>query len=211
MGEATITINMDALTALSAELGLVPAAIDRALATVLNRRAPDVMEDAKSKITSRVRLSESYVADRMRVTKATLSRPVAVVIASERSTKLASYMAVQRISGAPGAKGDQLRRIPAGFKQAGIYTGVKTGNRKLLSRAFMIPLQMGVDSGGNGMGVFVREGKGRKAIRHLYGPSVNQLFSGVVVEIEEPLKQMLEDDLMKEVADEMRAVVGALK
>ena len=75
----------------------------------------------------------------------------------------------------------------------------------------LIPLQMGVDSGGNGMGVFVREGKGRKAIRHLYGPSVNQLFSGVVVEIEEPLKQMLEDDLMKEVADEMRAVVGALK
>lgn len=76
MGEATITINMKALTALSAELEFVPAAIDRALATVLNRRASEAMKNATSNINSRVRLIKCCVAYRMRVAKATLSRPV---------------------------------------------------------------------------------------------------------------------------------------
>lgn len=209
IASATLTINRDALDALAADLGLLPAAIDRALASVLNRRAPAVMDDAIQRIASRVLLSEAYVADRIDWRRATVARPVAVITARERATRLATYMANQRVIGAPGARGDALRGIAAGFKQAGVYAAVNRGNRKLLSRAFLVPLRAGVAAGGNGLGIFTRTGPGRKDIRHRYGPSVNQLFSGVVDRMKEPLIQSLEDDLLAEVSAEMRLAAGA--
>lgn len=207
-----ITLDTQALQKLAKQLGLMPAAIDRALAKVLNTLAPQVMDRAQSKIVSRVKLSRQYVEDRMKLTPATVARPVAIIKARERATRLATYMARQRIVGARLAKGDALRSIPQGFKQGGIYTGVKVGSNKLMGKAFLIPLRAGIGAGaiagGNGMGVFVRTGQGKKAIRQLYGPSVNQLFSGIAKEMEEPVMQEMEDSLQREVIAALRSLAG---
>lgn len=203
-----VTINTKELQQLAQQLGLMPAAIDRALATVLKTLAPKVMDRAQSKMVSRVKLSRQYVENRMKLTPATVARPVAIIKAQERATRLATYMAKQRIVGAKRAKGDPSRGIPKRFKQSGIYTGVKPGTSKLMSHAFLIPLRAGTVAGGNGMGIFVRTGKGKKAIRQLYGPSVNQLFSGIAKEMEEPVMQEMEDNLQREVIAAMRSIAG---
>jgi hypothetical protein len=202
-----ITIDQAKLEALAKQLGLMPAAVDLALSRVLNRRAPQVLDQAQGKICSRVKLSREYVEGRMAMSNATVSRPYVIIKARERATRLATYMATQRILGAPGSAGDPLRGIPAGFKQGGVYTGVKPDSNKLMSKAFLIPLRAGSVAGGNGLGIFVRTGPGRKDMRQLYGPSVNQLFTGVITEMEEALAQSLEADLQAEVTRELQSII----
>lgn len=206
-----ITLDTQALQALANDLGLMPAAIDRALANVLNELAPQVMQRAQRKIVSRVKLSPAYIEDRMSWSKATVTRPVAIIKSRERATRLATFMAQQRIIGATskaGAKGDPLRGIPPKFKQAGVYTGIKPGSNMLLKHAFLMPLRAGSVAGGNGMGIFVHTGPGKKDIRQLYGPSVNQLFRGVSEEMQEPVLQEMEDALRASIIAEMNRIAS---
>jgi hypothetical protein len=93
-----------------------------------------------------------------------------------------------------GYKGDQMRGIPIGKKHAGVSVKVrKQGSRIKVKKMFFAPLKKGKKSGdepaeyqtdakgGLVFGVFIRVAPGRQrgAIKHLYGPSVNQMFKRV--------------------------------
>ena len=50
----------------------------------------------------------------------------------------------------------------------------KAGGTKRMRKAFLLPLRAGTVAGGNGMGIFVRLPSGE--LKHLYGPSPDQVF-----------------------------------
>ena len=102
------------------------------------------------------------------------------------------------------ARGDAMRGIAAGRKQAGISVSVGQKGRRQMPGAFMVPRRAGTVAGGNGMGIFIRVGPGRKDIEHLYGPSVDQVFSGVIVRISAEIADDYKAEAARLTAIEMR-------
>lgn len=221
--KSAFTISADALGQLAKDLNLGAEVLQRAEYRAINKVANKAMTTSRRKIVSAVNLTQKYVKERMSLSPATKDRAVAVIMARPRHTRLATYAAKQITASAPRARGDSLRGIPAGRKQAGVSVSVKRGGgRKKLRGAFMIPLRAGTRDGGNGMGIFIRTGSKRNMrsvvkqeiytgrgsrksgavesgdIRHLYGPSVYQVFRGVIPEITPGIA----DDLEKAVADQ---------
>ena len=144
---------------------------------IVNTVARKTMTDTRREIRAEVNLTDRYIRDRMDLVPASSGRAVAYVIARARATRLATYGARQLTRAAKRAKGDPLRGIGSGRKQAGISVAVDgMGARKPMPGAFLIPLRAGKEPSSNGMGVFIRVGPGKKDIKHEYGPSVNQLF-----------------------------------
>ncbi|MFW6021783.1 MAG: phage tail protein [Guyparkeria sp.] len=159
----------------------VNRAIEDAQARAINQTARKARTSASKEIRAQVRLKAGYVNEHLKVKRqATRSRPEAIIAGRDRPTRLARYGAKQLTRKAKtGGTGDRLRRIPAGRKQAGVSVGVKRGGKRSKMRgAFMLPLR---NSGV--MGVFVRTGPGKKDIKHLYGPSVNQMLKSVFPKI----------------------------
>lgn len=148
----------------------IPNQAQRAAVTAVNRTVVEAQTDATSEMEGRVNLPASYVRGKLRIVRATVSNPAGAVAIRRRAIRLARFGAQQLSEPAPRAKGDRLRGIPKGRKQGGISVQVSKG-RKVKRSAFMLPLL-----NGNGMGVFVRTGPGRKDVKHLYGPSPDQLF-----------------------------------
>lgn len=170
----------------------------------INRVAAKTMTRARRAITSQVRLSASYVRERMTLQNATLAKPGATISARQRPTRLATYGASQLTRAASDASGDPLRGIPAGRKQAGISVGVKKGGaRKKMRGAFLMPLRAGNVGGGNGMGVFIRTGPARRDVKHLYSPSVDQLFNGVAEALVPTIETELEAALLRQIQHEV--------
>jgi hypothetical protein len=157
-------------------------------------------------IASQVNLKPKYIRDRLTIKqRATRSRPEAIIEGRKRETRLATYgaqglttkvkgrkiskkrkkrgMSAANMAAAEmsGYKGDQLRGIPMLFKHAGVSVKVrKQGSRIKVKKMFLVPLSNQGD-GPSRFGVFRRiaPGKGKKTIKHLYGPSVNQMFKRV--------------------------------
>ena len=170
----------------------------------INQVAAKTMTRARRAITSQVRLSASYVRERMTLQRANREKPSAVIRARQRPTRLATYGAAQLTRVAAEAGGDALRGIPAGRKQAGVSVGVKkSGGRKKMRGAFLVPLRAGNVGGGNGLGVFVRTGPARRDIKHLYGPSVDQLFNGVAETLTPEIETELEAALVRQITYEV--------
>ena len=48
------------------------------------------------------------------------------------------------------------------------------------------------------MGVFIRTGTGKKDIKHRYGPSVDQLFRGVIKDVAPDVQAELEAALIRQ-------------
>lgn len=175
----------------AAALQAFPGELLAVASGAVNRVAKPLYPRCQREIVSQVNLTEGYVRDRMSLTLATPEQPVAIISARRRATRLATYAAQQVTVAAPDAKGDPLRGIPRGMKQAGVSVSVKRGGaRKTMSHAFLIPLL-----NGNGLGVFVRTGTGRKDIRHLYGPSVDQVLSRVIDDIYPEIQQSLASEV----------------
>ena len=175
----------------AAALQSFPDELNAVASDAVNRVASQLYPRCRREIVSRVNLTESYVRDRMSMTLATPEQPVAVISARRRATRLSTYAARQVSIAALDAKGDPLRGVPKGMKQGGVSVSVKRGgSRKTMSRAFLIPLL-----NGNGLGVFVRTGTGRKDIRHLYGPSVDQVLNRVIDDIYPEIQQSLSSEV----------------
>lgn len=170
-------------------------AAERALMRTINTVAAKTATAAKREIASEINLPAGYIGERMRLEKASRNKLVAVLTARNRPVRLARFGASQITRAAKAAKGDGLRGIAAGRKQAGVSVKVaRAGQRKRMPGAFLLPLRAGKSDGANGMGVFVREGSaaaraaartpgvqlgksiGAGGIRHLYGPSPHQLL-----------------------------------
>lgn len=148
----------------------------------VNKAASTARTEGSKAIRDDVRLSAKYVNQNLVIKdKATRQKHKAIVSGRVRPTRLARYGAKQLTRKAKtSAAGDPVRGIPAGRKQAGVSVAVsKSGRRKKMRNAFLVPLR----SAGN-MGVFIRTGSGKNNIKHLYGPSVSQVFTDVRETIE---------------------------
>lgn len=189
----------------------------RAALTVVNQVIDETYEIARPRMLRTLNLTDSYVRDRMRVEHASNPNSVkgAIVASGARSdmTVLARYdskqtlrdvnwsndriLAMGKTFGAwPGwtkRTGDKLRGVPVNQKVKGMSVEVTRGSRKPIENAFYMPLR-----NGNGMGLFTREGDGKKNYKHRYGPSVYQMFSfvakGLVDEVGTALETQLADE-----------------
>lgn len=176
-------------------------AVEKAQMRAVNRVASKTRTAASKAIRQQVRLPASYVNQNLTVTrKATINQPEAVISGRKRPTRLARYGAKQMTKAAKGAAGDMTRGIAPGRKQAGVSVAVKKGgSRKKMRKAFLIPLQ-----GSGEMGVFVRTGPGKKDIRHLYGPSVDQVFRGIRTELQPEIRRNLVSEYKAQLAYALR-------
>lgn len=196
---------IDKLRRMAASVRAIPEASQRAATRSVNAVASKVATQARRDIASQVNLPQSYIADQMRTTPATADKPVAVIRMRMRAIRLARFAASQVTKAAPRAKGDVRRGIAKGRKQAGVSVKVaRQGGRKIMQGAFLVPLRAGKTAGGNGMGVFVRTGKGRDAIKHLYGPSPDQLFRRWRVEAAPDIARMLAQAYASQLRYELR-------
>ncbi len=235
---ALVTVDTRQLEAAANEIGLAAAVIQRTAYRSLNAVAAKAMTRTRREIVSQVNLTQSYVRERISLRKASPGAMTAVVSARKRATRLATYAARQvtkavkapknlspeaRAKYMAKLKGDKLRGIAAGRKQAGIAVSVKRGGgRKIMAGGFMIPLRAGKADGANGMGVFIRTGGARNArdvvaqeiytgkgsrrpravesgdVRHLYGPSVDQVMNGVIDDIAPDVQAELEAALLRQ-------------
>ncbi|THF61397.1 hypothetical protein E6C76_20150 [Pseudothauera nasutitermitis] len=202
----------------------------RATNAVLGKLETQVKRD----IGSHLNLPQSYLREQMRTTKAGPSNNVAYIRMRIRAVRLARFDARQITAETARAKGDPRRGIPAGRKAAGVSVKVmRRGGRKTMPGAFMLPLRAGKIGSGNGMGIFVREGSnaalraerlgfkvgesgrntpvnstrrkgGSGRLRHLYGPSPDQLFRRWRGEAVPEIKTMLAQAYASQLRYELR-------
>lgn len=168
---------LETLPALAEAARAAPQAATRAAYRTVNLVGAKIIVDAIRVVASEINLPVSYIRDRFVLRQANASNLVAIISAEIRPIGLERFGASQLTRKALRAKGDPRRRIAAGRKQAGVSVKVaKGGARKVMPGAFMMPMRAGKESGGNGMGLFIRTGKGPQGLVHKYGPSPSQLF-----------------------------------
>lgn len=164
----------------------------KAQVRAINYAAKKVRTEASKQIRAQINLPAKYVNENLYIARyAKEGKPEAAIIGRSRHTRLMRYGGKIVTAPAPyGRTGDKLRGIPVGRKAAGISFRVKKGAAKTMKKAFAIPLQStaAVASDGKDLfGAFIRIGhtktpaswgkysyKGK--LKHLYGPSVHQLF-----------------------------------
>lgn len=226
------------------QLAAAAKAAETAAYRTVNQVASKFFTRSRREITSRVMLSAKYVGERMWLSKASQGDAEAVIYARRRSTRLATYgykVLTKAAKDKQRSKGDSLRKVSAGRKVAGVSIKViRGGSRKTLPGAFMIPLLASKYAGGNGMGIFIREGSqghaesimtpkfligknrwkkgtplnafksgftGSKGVlRHLYGPSVDQVFKSVIPEMKPDLQAELADVYVKKLKYELSRI-----
>lgn len=196
---------LQAVANLAAAARATPDAVQRAAYRSINQVAAKVQTDAVRTVASQLNLTVAYVRDKFALEKASRQNLLAVVKAGMRPIGLERFGATQLVAKADRAKGDVSRAIPAGRKQAGVSVKVsKTGARKKMPGAFLIPMRAGTEAGGNGKGVFIRTGKGRGDIKHLYGPSPDQLFRRYREENLPDIQRMLADAYASQLRFELK-------
>ncbi|MDY6797676.1 MAG: phage tail protein [Pseudomonadota bacterium] len=184
----TFRINSKELSQAKKRVNATVRAIEIAQYRTVNRVASKNRTAASKHIRQQVRLPASYVNENLTVTqKATRQNPLAVISGRKRPTRLARYGAKQLTRAARSAGGDTLRKIPSGRKQAGVSVHVRrNGSRRKHPKAFLLPLNT------NGhLGMFIRFGPGKRDIKHMYGPSVDQVFRDVREEIRPKIRRDL--------------------
>lgn len=87
-------------------------------------------------------------------------------------------------------RGDESRGIPENAKAAGVSVDVNRKGAKTIKTAFTMPLK-----NGNGTGTFRRE---NGALKHLYGPSVYQVFRRYITTNEQTISDTLQDEYMEQ-------------
>lgn len=179
-----------------------------ATVTALNAVVDRTYDLARDRITTGINLSDEYLRRRMSVERATASKPVASITASgarNDMTVLGRFNARPTVvpNRSPGKrKGFGALGIQPGSKQQGVTVEVRRGADASVDRGFLMPLNKGTESGGNGFGVFARTKDGR--LRHRYGPSVYQLFSYQIPRITDEVTDDLEETLLAQVDEQMQ-------
>lgn len=221
-----VVVNKEALEQAARELGLGASVVERTAYRAVNAVAANNMTRGRRKIVSTVHLTAAYVRERMVVRKANQGKATAVIAARKRPTRLATYGArpvtrkdkgAKRGTGHHGGKlwgihagsGDPSRNIAAGSVPAGITVKeLRQSPRQKLPGAFFMPLRSGKADGVNGLGVFIRTGKGKKDIKHLYGLSVDQVFRNVIDIIAPDVETELEEALLRQARFEFAKALG---
>ncbi len=229
-----VVVNKELLEQVARELGLGADVVEKTAYRAVNAVAAKNMTRSRREITAIVNLTPAYVRERMALRKANAGARVAVIAARRRPTTLKTYGARQvtrkdrgakRGTGHNGGKlwgihagsGDPSRSIAAGSVPAGITVKeLRRSPRQKLPGAFFMPLRGGTRPqagalqilGGNGFGVFIRTGKGKKDIKHLYGLSVDQVFKSVIDTIAPDVETELEEALLRQARYEFAKALG---
>lgn len=183
---------VETLQRLAATVRVMPEAVDRAAYRSINTVAAKVQTDAIRYTASQLNLKVGYIRDKFKLIKAGPGALIAQINAEVRPIGLENFAAKQLTTTAKRAKGDSSRAIPAGRKAAGVSVKVaKSGGRKNMPGAFLLPLRAGKVSGGNGTGLFIRVGNGTSGIKHEYGPSPDQVFRRYRTEQAPDIQKML--------------------
>lgn len=186
----TIKTDGDELIRLAGKTSALPEQIASVLVSSVNVVATAEFARDKDKIVEQVNLSRQYVDSKMKIDLAE-TKPSATITAAGRGVLLANFGAKQITKSASSrAKGTPSLGIPKGYRSAGIHVKVKAassgGN---IEHGFFMRLK-----NGNGMGVFTRDSSGRIRVR--YGPSVDQVFSGIARESEKEVATQLENEIL---------------
>lgn len=186
---------LDLLKKAATRVRAIPEATERAAYRAVNSVLGKVATQARRDIGAQINLPQSYIREQQKITKAGPNRPVGYIRMRMRAIRMARFDARQITVAAKQptrAKGDARRGIPAGRKAAGVSVRItRAGGRTSRKAGFLLPLRAGKTDGGNGMGVFVRTGKGKGAIQHKYGPSPDQLFRRWKTESAPDIQRML--------------------
>ena len=146
-----------------------------ALRIAINKTAPKIRTAASKAIRSQVRLSASYVGDRLVLRKATKARLSGAIGTPSRGLLLSRFSTDSTIAG------DKVGWIrPPLVPKTGIKVKVKpSGAAKPLhgigaNKAFYIVLNKGQN-----LGIAARTGAARNGIKVFSGPSLSQVFDTV--------------------------------
>lgn len=206
---SAITIAVDQVVGLADRVAdLDTQAFSRAAVAALNTTVDATYELARDRITTGINITDDYLRRRMSVEHAKGSKLQAEIVASgdaQRMTRLVHYGAqmliVPRKTTTPSRSQGSLLRLGSGSKQGGVRVNVKSP--KTMVDAFMLPLKRGSQQGEK-MGVFRREGN---KLKHLYGPSVYQLFRYQSSRIEDEVAGDLQANLLDQVDEQIRKVL----
>ena len=155
----------------------MPDKVMRAAYRSINKVAAKGRTQASRDIRTRYNLTTAYVNQYLTLQNATSKRLEAVIRARQRGVQLSRYDARQLTVAAKTATGDMRRGIPPGRKQAGVsFEVVRQKGRVRVRRFFLIPLMRGTIDGGNGFGVAVRTGRGKRDYEVLHTISVDQML-----------------------------------
>lgn len=149
----------------------------------------------RNEINAQVEFPTGYLKQpsRLGITrKARLNSLEAVITARDRPTSLARF--------APG-------QTPQNTRRGGVRVEVKKGSRRLMKKAFLVSLR----NGNVGLAIRLKEGEKldnkrdpavelAKNVYLLYGPSVDQVFKGVVPQKQEAIGQALSKQFLRQFA-----------
>ncbi|ADE14175.1 conserved hypothetical protein [Nitrosococcus halophilus Nc 4] len=170
----------------------MPTRLARTRTRAINRTAREGKKFTAQKVFESVNLKKSDINKRLKVEKATRSRPEAKLTAGFRPRLLSRFGArarTQRVKHPERSQGFPRFGIPPGRKFAGVSVKVKRGgSRARLPGGFLLELKTS-----GAVGLAVRTGRGPQAYKVLHGPSVHQ----VVGWHEEAIEAFIREDLAR--------------
>lgn len=171
----TVTADQDAIKEAVSLFEFVGGNTADALRIAINKAAPKIRTVASRAIRDQVRLSASYVGDRLTVTKATRARLSGAIKTPTRGLLLSRFSTDAAVSGdktswirPPLAPNDRIRLK---IKPNGGTIGAPGANN---NRPFYIVL-----NGGKNVGIAARLGRDRKKLKMFSGPSLSQVYASV--------------------------------
>jgi len=205
-----VAIDISALLDVADDLSRIePGKLRDAAASALNAVAARTFDTARDRITAGVNLTDDYLQRRMEVVKADKLGLHADIIArgdTSELTRLATYDAKMVIVPRDTTGRNRNRGVlgvPKGLKQQGVNVTVMRGSEKTLDTGFLLRLRQGSRQGDK-FGVFLRDGK---RLKHLFGPSVYQLFAWQVPRLVGEVADDLEKTLIDRVAEQMKGIL----
>ncbi len=190
----TITVLSEGLGDLNRFLDIAPDVTRRAARLAINQTASRTgVRAIKDMMQKQVAFPRGYLsADRIGVTSfATEENLEAAITGRQRPTSLARFA----IGGVVG--------------KAGVTLGVNPGSRATMSRAFLLQLRGSVDAFNLGLAIRLRPGERlvgkvssakqlQNGLTLLYGPSVDQVFRTVAVDVSPQIAEELADEFVRQ-------------
>jgi hypothetical protein len=208
-GNFALKLDVTRVEGLAERLGKIDARyLGRMVVDGLNEVVDRTYQNSRERMNAGINLEDEYLRRKMVVEHATEGRPVASILArggAQHATVLGRFDAqpvrVAAVSPKRRLKGFARLGIPVGQKQKGVTVEVTRGSPSdgFVPGGFILPLRAGKVDGGNGFGVFARNRQGRKV--HRYGPSVYQLFSFQLVQMEDDIQDDLSNTLLDAAGD----------
>lgn len=149
-------IIMDSARALDADFAAMPERTQKAMVRALNRGINSGRTVMVLRISKDAGLKSKDVRDALKVTPATMTRPVARLATSMKRIPLVKF----------GARGPE----PSRGRGRGVSYRLQ-GSRGRIPNAFLATMKSGH------RGVFVRVAKGRLPVREAFGPSLGRIFA----------------------------------